>query len=240
MTNRVALIVGHNSSDQGAVNYLGQSEWDFNSGIAQATMQLLVESGVQAEVFFRNPNKSYTGQVNQIIDEVTSFGADFSVELHFNSYNSSARGSEVLIPESGTGLDNKFADILTDKLEEEFGIIQRRDDGVYEIDESAAGGMMVYGLYEAGVINGLVEPCFGERSPESEAFFPCPNTYSRILTNSIIEGFELEVDLIEPEMPEAPTCPDNDLLLEMKGDALASMNAIRDISDNFINKWSQE
>ncbi len=184
----IAIIVGHNKSSKGAVNYLHESEYVFNSRVAyKLAAYLASEYSIESKIFYRRSDASYTTQCLGVAKECRRYGARIAVSLHFNSAGSrSALGCEVLIPKTATPEDNKLADTITDILNEELGIRERRDDGVYEISKGHRGSGMLYAVHNAGVPCCLVEPCFADyRTKESTAIFEEEDRYIRLLARAI-------------------------------------------------------
>lgn len=84
--NKIAFIVGHKLTDQGAINFLNETEYEFNSLIAQ-----YVKKRITIEVFHKTTN--YVKRINE-------YNPDLIVELHFNSFNKKAYGCEALALET--------------------------------------------------------------------------------------------------------------------------------------------
>ena len=185
---KVAIIVGHNKSAGGAVNYLGESEYVFNSRVATKIASALAgKYGITSRVIYRAHDVGYSEQCQGVAINCKQFGADVAVSLHFNSAGSrSALGCEVLIPESIETYDNELADRITDDLNTVLGIKERRDDGVFTISKSHRGSGMLYALYKEGIMCCLVEPCFADFSTEeSRAIFQAEDRYADLLAKSI-------------------------------------------------------
>jgi len=236
---RIAIIVGHTSKRQtskrqGAENYLGQSEYEFNSIIAAKTREILTLTyGVPTNVLFRNPNKNYTGQVREIVREVKELKADYAISLHFNA-SVGAKGCEVLVPESATEIDDHFADTITDMLNEELNIVERRDDGVFEIDSSHNGAYMLYSLNSAGIPCGLVEPCFSHESLEARNIFERPDFYSDLLARAIVKGFKIDASILTDDKPIGPA---QDILL-IRGDAVELATKVMAMNLKFLEDYA--
>jgi hypothetical protein len=179
---KVAFVVGHNSGAQGAWNYLKESEWSFNSRIAKKCQAKMKKAGYQAYVIFRPPGKRYSSQVWAVKEEAKKLSVTHAFCLHFNSASAGARGCEFLIPQSASDIDNKMADMGTDLLNERMGIIERREDGVFEVSPSHNGSGMLMALRDAGIHAVLPEPCFANyRTKESAAIFENEDAYVDIL-----------------------------------------------------------
>jgi len=227
---RVAIVVGHNSYDQGAENYNGTSEWEFNVQVTEIIKTLTLPSELEIVILYRNAKKSYSGQVREIIRECKEAKVDYVICLHFNDASGDPRGCEVLVANTDYLLDDDFAIAFTQNLNSGLGIKIRRGNGIYDIDESHNGGTMIYGLTNAGFVCCLVEPCFARRSPESEAVFENPERYAGILINSILQGFKIEQGL--PALP-----PQTQDLTVLRNDSITTMKMIRDTANDYLLAW---
>ncbi len=184
-SDSIGIIVGHNNSSSGAVNYLGESEYTFNSRIALKLKRKL-EDFVNVSIYKR-PSGSYSHQVNSITNQLANCMHKAVISLHFNSAGPSARGCEVLIPSTPSPRDNELADAITDELNEKLGISERRDDGVFVISRSHRGASMAYKVNSMGFTFCLVEPCFGDtRTSESIKIFENEDSYVDALAVSIL------------------------------------------------------
>lgn len=184
---KVAIIVGHNKKKQGATNYLDESEWVFNSRIARKLQGKLAALGIDSVIIFRPYDVGYDDQCEAVADEAARLGCTHAISLHFNDASSrSAMGVEVLIAKTATEADNKFADIFSDILNEEYGFVERRDDGVYTISDRHNGSGMINAVNDKGIITCLVEVCFGgHKTKESELIFEQEDKYVDVLVKSV-------------------------------------------------------
>lgn len=195
----VALVVGHNENEQGAVNYLKESEWVFSSRILRKAQKKLTDRGWVSYVIFRPSGKNYAAQVRAVVKQCVELGVTHAILSHFNSAVKGARGCEFLVPKSSTTIDNNMADMATDLIHERFGIKQRHNDGVYEVDESHRGSGMMFGLLNVGIYSTLAEPCFaGYKTEESSQIFENEDAYVDILVevaeaccNGTIDNYDL-------------------------------------------------
>lgn len=97
MTRAVAIVVGHDERDKGAVAVapLSCQEYDYNTEIAKLCLDNAPSFGLVVKVFTRNAGlKECYREVNQWLDEM---GGVCAMELHFNaSDNPSVMGTETL------------------------------------------------------------------------------------------------------------------------------------------------
>ena len=97
---RIAIVIGHNVSQPGAVRVTdGISEFVWNGALA-ATIQSLAPENVR--VFRRERAGGYNAEVRAVYAQVDAWGADVSCELHFNgAADARATGTETLYADRG-------------------------------------------------------------------------------------------------------------------------------------------
>lgn len=202
---RISLIVGHTQKNHGASNYLGQTEYHWNSMIAAKVTNYIRDKTSMAEVkiFFRDRIGRFG--VAQVI---TNWKADLSLELHFNSFKTKAYGCEILTLK-GDAESLRIADHLSDELSLMFSLKQRDGDGVRELID---GDLGYYNLkiLESIPIAMLVEPCFANiKTAESAAIFEDPDKYAELLADELLWAVGLgepdeDVDKCQNDLPEIP------------------------------------
>lgn len=160
---KLAVVIGHNSRAQGAVRGdTGETEYVWNGRLAQLMERDAAEFGIEMRVFRRTAGGGYRTEIRRVYDEVDRWGADASMELHFNGAASpAATGIETL--SSGTALSLRFATAVQDEMIVALGL---RDRGVKTVGGNERGG--------ASLISGaapaiLVEPFFGSSLKGQEA-----------------------------------------------------------------------
>jgi hypothetical protein len=183
----IGLVVGHNERAQGANNYLGESEWRFNSRIAKKVQNRLNEIGIRSVIVFRPKSGGYKHECASVARELKGKLATHAVLMHFNSAGvESARGVEVLISPTASPADDRFADIFSDMLNESYGFRERGDDGKKVVGPRHNGSGMLQACLNKGVIACLIEPCFADyRTEESKIIFENEDAYVNVLTVSI-------------------------------------------------------
>ncbi|MBU3887257.1 hypothetical protein FM996_06740 [Methylosinus sporium] len=154
---RVAIVVGHNRRSPGAFAEapVNDHEFHFNSIVAQALKEEAWHYNLEAKVFLREPNTSYSAEIKAVYDQVKAWEAGCSVELHFNSGPPSATGVSVLCRRDITR-PRALAESCQSSTVEAIGL---RDRGVTLVDRSDRGGGSLYALDDVPSI--LVEPFFG-------------------------------------------------------------------------------
>lgn len=186
-TNVVSIVVGHNSEKQGAVNYLGESEFVFNKRIAKKLKLKLSQRWIPSVIFTRGAG-SYNEQCDRIYDACLEHKVRLSVHLHFNSASGDVLGCEALIVESETPLDNLFAGIFTGTLAKRYGFKNR---GVKTLKRGHNGYGMMKAVRDSGAIAVLVEPCFADKkTSESELIFEQEDKYVDVLADAIQKAVE--------------------------------------------------
>lgn len=183
----IGLVVGHNERAQGANNYLGESEWVFNSRIAKKVQERLNELNIRSVIVFRPKSGGYSWECTSVARELKGKLATHAVLMHFNSAGvKSARGVETLILPTASPADNRFADIFSDILNEEYGFVERGDDGVKTIGSRHNGSGMLQACLNKGIISALIEPCFADyRTEESKIIFEQEDKYVLVLAKAI-------------------------------------------------------
>jgi len=157
---------GHNEGKQGATDYQGESEWKkygperMGGKISRKTARL----GTANVLIDRPSGVGYSKQVESNVREAKRRGVKFVILLHFNkvSYRVSNPGVEILIKSSKgeSSQEYKMADHLSDSLNEDFGIPERRKDGVFPVPSTHAGADMLDGFDDAGICAILLELAF--------------------------------------------------------------------------------
>jgi len=182
---RFALVVGHNEKSQGAVNYLGESEWVFNKRIARKVQEIMTSWGYTTAIIYRPAGTRHSTQVNYVGEKASELGVQLAFCLHFNSYSKVAYGCEVLVTEDAQAEVISIADVITDELNERLGLVERHEDGVNFIHSGHNGYQMLHELGSRGIMACLLEPCFANfRTKESEAIFENEDTYANIIASA--------------------------------------------------------
>jgi len=152
---KLAVVVGHNSQSQGAVRHdTGETEYIWNGRLAQIMERMAPEFGIDLRIFLRVPSGGYRGEISRVYKQVDIWGANASMELHFNgSSNPAASGTETL--SSGTSLSLRLAQAVQDEVVIALGL---RDRGVKTVRGSDRGGASLIAGAAPAI---LVEPFFG-------------------------------------------------------------------------------
>ena len=158
---QLAIVVGHNAVRQGALRPdTSETEYVWNNRLALLMAALAEDYGITARVFRRVETGSYRRELEVVYAEADRWGADASIELHFNSFaDASAGGTETL--SSGTAASLRFAAAVQQEVVATLGL---RDRGVKTVREGRGSGSLISGRAPAI----LVEPFFGT-NPQGQA-----------------------------------------------------------------------
>jgi N-acetylmuramoyl-L-alanine amidase len=86
----IAIVIGHDSKSPGAFSkYLGMSEYIYHCEVA-ASLSMV------ADIYKRPNARGYTAQMQDLQEMVKPCDYDLIVELHFNSFNGTANGTETV------------------------------------------------------------------------------------------------------------------------------------------------
>jgi N-acetylmuramoyl-L-alanine amidase len=196
---KIAIIVGHTAKSQGAVNYLGESEFNFNSRVAKKMKEHINKKYPKKniKIFFREEG-NYSAAVSKVGKDVGKFGASISMELHFNSFKQVAYGCEILVWEGAKDFKKtvKISDEITDKMSLKFKLKQRHKhnfpgitvgDGVKILATGDRGALNIKTCNDNGVTHAmLIEPCFANiESAESKSIFENEDKYVEFLAEEL-------------------------------------------------------
>jgi len=152
---KLAIVVGHNSASQGALRQdTGESEFVWNGRLARRIGRLAADYSIQVRTFFRTPGGGYSTEIKRVYSEVDAWGADASVELHFNGASSpDATGTETLA--SGSASSLRLAASVQREMVLALGL---RDRGIKTRSGADRGGMSLISGRAPAI---LIEPFFG-------------------------------------------------------------------------------
>lgn len=172
---RIAIVVGHNANAQGAVRCTdGRTEYDWNGDLAK---MIEAYDPAHVKIFRRKAGGGYSSEIDRVYAEVDAWGADVSVELHFNgSTNPAANGCLML--SSGTTGSRALANRIQTLCVAALG---NTDRGVRIIGKSDRGGRSLWAGRAPAV---MTEPYFGSNKPECEA----ADARKSALAKAIYEG----------------------------------------------------
>ena len=201
---KLFLVVGHNSKASGAVNYLGQSEYDFYLRGFPITAKYLEQlcPVIPTYIVTRPSGVSYSKQVRSVCDKISAITGgqpSFGFNGHFNSSNG-AKGSEALVAKgTSENFDNLLGDIYTDLLSE-LDIVERRDDGIFWVSSGHNGFQMIESMSNIGCTTIIGEPCFDYKYPESITIFENVDRYFKLIAISIIRAYHERGIIIDDDV----------------------------------------
>ncbi|MBL4898116.1 MAG: N-acetylmuramoyl-L-alanine amidase [Colwellia sp.] len=149
---KIAIVIGHNARAQGAVRITdGVPEFQWNSHLAELIQEI---DPASVRVFRRVAGGGYSREIGRVYAEVDAWGADVSIELHFNgSPDSSAEGCLTL--SSGTSGSMALAGAVQRRM---LAVMQNEDDGILVRGRKARGGRSLWAGKAPAI---LAEPYFG-------------------------------------------------------------------------------
>lgn len=185
----VAIIIGHNSRKQGAVNYLGETEFSFNTKVAKELQLNLSYYGVGSIIIQRPSRGGYHHEVNYVANTIYKYNCDYSIELHFNSASVNAKGAEILFTDGkNRGLQ---ADVILQRMLDHLRMrynINLTSRGSKLVQYGHSGELMIKKIEEVGCKAFLIEPCFGNwQHSEAEGIFYNLEKYAEALCEGIVE-----------------------------------------------------
>lgn len=158
---KLAIVVGHNSVSQGAVRGdTGETEYIWNGRLARRIQRIAPEFGIEAKVFLRQPMGSYSREIDLVYEQTDEWGADATVELHFNSFDGPASGTETL--SSGTARSLRLAEAVQREMVLALGLSDR---GIKTRSSGRGAKSLISGRAPAI----LIEPFFGSSSAGQSA-----------------------------------------------------------------------
>lgn len=160
---KVAIVVGHNPVGKGAYAPapIAESEFEFNSDVAELMEELGFEYGIKFEIFYRESGLSYSREIDRVYAAVDAWRAAASVELHFNAASGAAVGTETL--SSGSSGSLSLAGAIQDELVDLFDRSGSADRGVVIRSASQRGGRSLHAGRAPAI---LTEPFFGSTASE--------------------------------------------------------------------------
>jgi len=179
---RIGIVIGHNSSAQGATNIMGESEFNFHSRVMEKVVSKLNED-YYIKMYFRKPHVSYSRQCADIASRLDDDAIDRAYCIHFNSYDGKTQGIENLVMSNCSSNSLKMASVLAEVLHKGYGYPYRGDKGVKRITNEAGSGML-RAIQGKGIDCTLVEHCFGD-NPSSKKTFGDEDNFVNLMVEGI-------------------------------------------------------
>ena len=133
---KIALVIGHDSDNKGAYGNTGKSEFDFNHELIRDLFFEGLPPKHEYKRFYRSANiVGYSAKMIDLHSRIDSWGADISIEFHFNSFsNKNVNGHEVIFCSEGGKKIAKKLDKAFDKH------LTNSDRGIKKVSMSNRGG----------------------------------------------------------------------------------------------------
>ncbi len=174
MSKRLGIVVGHMKSSKGAqaVAPISAQEYDWNTDLAERMVAIAKEdyaaTKFEAEIFFRN-----TGGVRGAYGRAKEWGADATIELHFNAHVPAANGTETLYVSAPS---KPFAQVVHAAT---LSALELKDRGIKTPNE-ASGGRGYQSLVQMGPKPSIItEPFFGSNARDAQAAHAHKNGLAR-------------------------------------------------------------
>lgn len=157
---KLGIVVGHNNKARGATRVLdGVPEWDWNKDLAN---RIRMHAPREVEIFYRPPGR---GGIQAAYAQADDWGADLTIELHFNSSSkASATGTETL--SSGSPGSMRLCATIQDKMVSALGL---RDRGIKIRTPNGKTALKRRGsasLFAGRAPAALIEPYFGSNTDD--------------------------------------------------------------------------
>lgn len=155
----LAIVVGHTQNSPGAsgTSPINQSEYPWNKDLAAKIKQECQNRGVESKIFYRD-GIGISGAYKQ----VKSWGAACVMELHFNAFNGSARGTETLYDADTNSGSQSWAGRLQQSM---LDVLGTKDRGLKERDPGDRGYKSVSSV---NIPSALIEPFFGDNTADAQ------------------------------------------------------------------------
>lgn len=161
---RLAVMVGHNASQPGAdaKSPIGTNEYAWNNLVAAEMVRLGASFGIQVKAYNRAKRASYAEEIDDAYAPVNAWRPDACLELHFNSIDGGASGTETLVGTTSVQ-GGKLAAAVQKAMVSALGLPDR---GVKKTPRGERGSRSLYAPEAPAV---LVEPFFGSSGRDCAA-----------------------------------------------------------------------
>ena len=167
---KIALIIGHHTHSQGAVNKgTGVSEFLYNEKLVAMIHDKMIDSDIIIELVYRNT-------YSRLPDKVNALNPDWAVSFHCNAYNKEVGGTEVLYHHT-----NKQAKWLAVQFQEALvDLFNLKDRGIKPVVSEGRGGYLLKYVNAPCVI---LEPFFIDNNTEFRLGMNKMEGYANMVVN---------------------------------------------------------
>lgn len=191
----LAIVVGHEAPKPGATalsppvpsNKQGHYEYFWNTELAQWMVEEAKAAGIRAAIFYRDDTT-----VPGAYRKVKAWAPKATIELHFNSADGPARGTETLF---GDERSKAFATLVQDEMVKVFSRQGRHNRGLLDRSDGGRGAQNVQQIHPSA----LVEPFFGSNLEDCQLAQSKKREYARCL----VRAYARHIGVAFPE--DAPT-----------------------------------
>jgi N-acetylmuramoyl-L-alanine amidase len=214
---KIAIVIGHNAKSGGAVLAVEPTtnECAYWSIWGKALAEYS-DDNVQFEIFNRLPSISYKDEIKEVYGRVDAWGADLSIELHFNAANTAAKGAETL--SSGSDGSMKLATIIQNRTAELLGLSEKENRGIKVVSKEQRGGPSVHYGQAPAV---LLEPFFGSNPEDYKRFHALRLPYLKMLHTCVYEYFDIKAPI------QQKAC-DDEKVARLLTDAIQTLEELRE------------
>ena len=176
---KLGLIVGHDSKEGGAaLTGTPFNEYHYNLEVANLAKKFAEDKFIDIEVEVITRDK--IGMLGAY-KKAEQLGCDFVIELHFNAFNRTARGTETLTSADQDSRD--FAEVVHARCISTFKRTGGTGDrGVRVLSRNDRGGKNVYAFKGPSC---LVEPFFGDHPDEAVLALSLQTQYAKDLVDCV-------------------------------------------------------
>lgn len=146
---KIAIVIGHEPKSPGAYSkYLGMSEYIYNSEVA-------AHLSTVADIYKRPNMRGYNAQMRELASIVRPKRYDLIAELHFNSFNNKAHGTET-VTYFGNETTEAYGKVYNEVISDNYEVHNR---GEKEVTTGGRG----FGFLASMPANAIIlEPFFGD------------------------------------------------------------------------------
>ena len=204
MNTKIALIIGHNPTSQGAVRK-GITEFmywsEFFDQYYPTLKEVATKNGIEIKVFERRyfGRRTYGKEMRDLHSRVDAWDADISVECHYNGFSGDAEGHEVLYFNESKG-GRIIAGLIDNAMDKH---LNNRDRDRKPVSMGENGS---YGLRIGAARAVLIEPFFGQ-----EIINFIKDGSQRVNLLNVFKDFFVLVNKLNKESDDVTQTPNRDL-----------------------------